>query len=557
MSSITLPKPIGLPGWIVGGLGVLLGLWLAFATITSNPFATDVTTNVGCDCGSVNPDAPCIAQDVSYTLDGYTIGFEFQCDGGDCYCGQFADQHSFWVAPQTPGNDVTITAMTPTETGSGSTLRHGSMADPTTDDAAYDGESLSVKTDVNTGLTLSLPYTASPSTEGRPIVITKAESLEGADRTTYCNTSQRMCLGYVETLTVLDEPPGDVFRPPLYGIEKPLIDASNFDMSWLSDLAALPSALSWSDAVDAMITPMYAEFIASWHVGRQAWRSRANYQINRGYPGFAMAAHVRAVMKLSEETNDQTEADQKEQLARSVAQRGIDLYYMHKAGRDWPGFGGFGGGKLTVIVASASLLQQSDWLTTLNTNISTHNGRQYFAETGFIQPAQGFGRDIPLFGHLTTFGQGATVFCKVGGNSNCADIGTKCAGSTGGCTALEADYLGRADGEPEGPSGVPTAYQQCCTHGQWLGSAMTVWMNPRIENNWPANADHFLEYMNRSREDGVTVGSEFGTYASTTVTDFTITGFDVDVYDSAEYYEAWDTYKACSEARTCAGLGQE
>jgi hypothetical protein len=449
--------------------------------------------------------------------------------------------------------------MTPTETGTGSSLRHGSMADPTGVEAAYDGETVAGrKSSVNTALTLELPYDASPSATGRPIVITKGESLLDAERTALCTPSQRICMAYLETLTVLDAPPGDVFRPPLYGVEKPLIAASSFDDSFLSAMLPLAGAMSWTDAVDATKTPLYAEWIA-YRNGRQAWRSKANYQTTDGYDGSANEAHYRAMLKLSEETNNPTEAAQKEQLARGLAQRGIDLYYMHKAGIGWYGQGGFNSGKLPTIVIAASLLQQTSWLTDINSKISTFDGRAWFAEASYIQPATGIGKNIPLFGNLSMTipsinPEDLTYVTCAGVGRNCADIGGYCVGKPIPCRGELANFEGEADGDPLGDSSSPTNYQACCTHTGWLSSAMTVWMNPRIENNWPSNASHFLTYMDRVRTAGVTLGSDFGTYADKN--NYVHVGYDSQ-YDIDEAYEAWNTYKACAEARTCTGLGPE
>ena len=66
MSSIALPIPIRLPSW-KGLLGGLLGLWLAFTTITSNTFNVDVTAVDGdyfvdCDDGNDSNTGTSFAQ---------------------------------------------------------------------------------------------------------------------------------------------------------------------------------------------------------------------------------------------------------------------------------------------------------------------------------------------------------------------------------------------------------------------------------------------------------------------------------------------------------------
>ena len=458
--------------------------------------------------------------------------------------------------------------MSPASTGTGTSQRNGAMANPTGIQAPYDGEDLgSYKDQFNESLDIALPYAAIPSTNGISNVITiiKAESLSGATRTTRCIASSGAngtCLGLVETLTVLDEPPGDVFRPPLWGSDKTMIAASNFDDSWLSELATVSGQMSWADALSAWQNPAYAEHIgSSWH-GRQAWRGD-NYDSTSGYDATWVIPMNRALVKLAEETNNQTEIDQKRLLALAVAQRGIDWYYMHNGRVHWEVNGGFNHGKLVPIVISASLLGQSGWLTTLNSDLDTHDERTiWFAETGYVQLALPAGRNIPLFGYLSateltpaTIPVNSSVFrCDADANPNCADIGTKCAGA-GSCFGYPADYLGRADGDPEGGSGCPANYQSIQT-GAYLGSALAVWLNPRVVTNWPSNAQHWLDYVERSAGDGVTAGYDFGAYCSTTTSDYTITGYN-SAYDSAEYYTLWNTYKACADAGTCTGIGPE
>ena len=89
-----------------------------------------------CDCGSTNSTAPCTGQSVSYTSGASTISFSFQCAGGDCRCGKFANSWDYWVAPAVDGGRVDIIEMSPAATGVATeaekSFRNGWAADTAT-----------------------------------------------------------------------------------------------------------------------------------------------------------------------------------------------------------------------------------------------------------------------------------------------------------------------------------------------------------------------------------------------------------------------------------------
>ena len=516
-----------------------------------------------CGCGSNDPANACTGNSVEYSRDGRNIQFEFSCDGGVCACGKFANDWDFWVAPQTPGGQVTITRMLPEATNVGtSNVRNGAQADALRmvgQAFTTHGEASMSMERVDNGMSVSAPHTVSPAQLGRPTVILKSVSDTGGR----CNDSDRVCLDYVETLTILEEPPGNVFRPPFYGTEKPLIPASDFDPSNLPSLPAVGGAMSWDEALATTLSVNVREYISQQN-RRQGMTATVNNQVVRGYEQYVNLQQISALLKLTENAQSAGDRAKKRQLALQIAQRGIDLYFIHKNGWGenwnsavnvtngpcgaWVGAGGFGGGKLVPILYAASLLDRRDWVSTVNSNIGTPAGRQCFAETGFIQPAGNTGKAIALFGHLSN--SLYSVTCS-GNNRNCADISGVCNGKTP-CVGRLTDFAAEADGDPLGDSGAPTAYQRCCTHGAWLGSALAVWLNPAVRNSFPENASHFLEYMERTRSLGVEVNADFGIYADKN--SWRITGFNASGYDSDHYYALWDRYKDCSDAGSCPGM---
>ena len=81
---------------------------------------------------------------------------------------------------------------------------------------------------------------------------------------------------------------------------------------------------------------------------------------------------------------------------------------------------------------------------------------------------------------------------------------------------------------------------------------MSIWLTPEVrQNQYPANGEHFLTYIDRSRAAGDSVGTEFGGYC--TAGDFTVTGWNTG-YDPPVTYNLWDTYRECTKDESCTGM---
>lgn len=514
-------------------------------TDTDIPVATPPTISpvagTACDCGTTS----CTGNSVSYTRDGYTIGFDFNCDGGACRCGKFANEWDYWVAPLSAGQTVTITEMTPAQTGTGDNLRNGAELNPSNSDSqgfnGHVGNGNTVKTFPSylASLTLTPPYSYDSATESDPDVIVKSISSPDDD----CGGSSRICLQYVETLTLLSSAPTEsVFRPPYFGDSKPdLILASSFDDSILSSVASLESSPTWQEALDG-VQSTHLEYTENWNQ-RQSMHSRINHgDAGKGYEASVALKTGVSLMKLNEVAVSDTDKLLKRRTALAVAQLGIDLRAIHISDtpcfKGWPATGGFGGGKLGPIIFAANLLNQTDWLDEMNTALSSDiSSLNCFSETGYIQPALGLGKDIPLFGMRPSSYAGTS--CSGSVNQNCASgfgLGV---------------YDGLSDGDLTGTSGSPTTYQKCCTHGYMLATAMSFWMSPKIMENMPSEVNPFLLYMERSRQLGVENGSDFGAYNNRT--NYSSVGFDTG-YDTQYIYDFWNAYKACADTNSCTGL---
>jgi hypothetical protein len=509
----------------------------------------DEELEFGCDCGSTNPANPCHGTNARYERDGHVIEFEFDCDGEACVCGRFADGWSYWVAPPTAGGEVTITEMTPATISPGtSSMRHGAEIDPTNRRGqgltALEPDGVNRMESVVHERTVLPPFSVDPGDLGRASTIIKA-----IDHEERCTNSDRQCLEYVETLTVVEAPPGDVFRPPYFGTDKPLhYAAADLDLSILPDLPPLGDAISWDDALARLQSPHLEHNRRSFQQGMTA---AVNHQVNKGYDQIPNREKNLALLKLVDAAEGD-DVQKKEQLARHIVQHAIDLFYIHNKPLNadicgaWEGAGGFNGGNLAPILVGAALLGQDDWLNTIDDNLSTRDGKQCFAETGFIQAnPEGRGKGIPTFGHLNTSIYRHIGDCD-GNNRNCASVG-------GSSSASYDLYDGLADGDPLSNTGSPTTYQSCCTHGNWLGAAMTLWLIPEVRRKVPENAQHFLDYMERARSLGVEHGGEFGSYSDPTNDDVTTFGPSSN-YSHPHFYAMWDEYKQCSDDASCVGM---
>ena len=83
---------------------------------------------------------------------------------------------------------------------------------------------------------------------------------------------------------------------------------------------------------------------------------------------------------------------------------------------------------------------------------------------------------------------------------------------------------------------------------------MAVWLTPPIRTSFPTNAQHWLDYMDRARSLGASVGADFGSYNNPSTFDFV--GYDTG-YDNPYIYAMWDNYKACSDNQSCAGMANQ
>jgi hypothetical protein len=434
--------------------------------------------------------------------------------------------------------------MTPAATGSGVDYRNGAQFGPTNMGSVngFDGRFISNRFGTyNAALSLTPPVSVRVADDGRPKTIMKAISED-----LLCTSESRICLKYVETLTVLDKPPGNVFRPAYFGTEKKMFSASKFRPQVLSSVAPPANTVSWNEAFESVRSLHPQHFVENQNL-RQGYTAAINAQVIDGYDGYYGIKINSTLLKLTEIATD-SDVDLKLLTAKGMTQLGIDLWAIHREGGltnpttgsynfasagcgAFTAQGGFNQSRLAPILFASALLGEN-WHTDLNTKFETLNGKNCFGETGFIQPTSvtSIGKSIPLFGNIPG-NQGIYAYTE---GSNCNLIAT--------------NYL--TDGG-FGRCGTPTAYQQCCTHGHWLGAAMAIWLTPTVRALFPSNAEYWLEYVDRSRRTGAAIGFEFGSYSDPQ--SLAVTGFNTG-YDQKMYYSSWNAYRECSKNNSCVGM---
>jgi hypothetical protein len=498
----------------------------------------------------------------------YNIEFTVSCTGG-CGIITFADGWSKGVYPITEGGTVTVSAITPNATGSGASLRNGAMIDPNVNNQqGFSGYTAGgVLGTYTAGLTITLPYVTTPASVGRPQVIVKADSGPDGecDNDDGDGLPKRRCFDYIETLTILEENPGNVFRPPYYGTDKPLIPATDFDDSFLSSLTTTTGSMSWDEALETFRSVWVQPFMRT---GRdhEGMAARVNQQTDGPTPGYDADVTTQYGGALVKLTQVATGADvaKKTQLAKYVAQMGIDLHYISVAPTantsqtggagagcmPWYSNGGYNGGRLVPIIMGAYLLNQTSWITRLDTLFSTHNGRGCFPETAWIQKnPSNLGKGVPTWGGLDS-----TPY-----NVSCTGTNPTCASGGGSSNGAVSGYDGLSDGDANcGPftsdtTCYPPSYLTISTGAMW-GGFMTLILTPHVSSNLPANVKYWWAWYDRVKRAGDSSGANsIGYYDNVSNNNIRIGSLSSQMSSGAS--QLWAAYKDCYADYSCTGMG--
>lgn len=376
---------------------------------------------------------------------GVTFTFE-----GPQLCGEFANGDA-WVAPD--DGQVVISAMTPAaEPG-----RHGWMVNPSNDDdQGYDDRI----GDYEEELVPALPYRASG---GESVV--KAVSATGD-----CGNGKGHppCLQRATVLTVLDEPPPDlgttVFRPPYYGVDKPLLSTESIRTDLLPSLAPVEKTRSLEQVRDryAMVQLDH----------KSNWQGRYLHPADnfRSFDGEDVSNYG---SDLASDNNDAALAlmlddpvEDKMPALVNYLQAGIDWYGTVAGGVERKADGGHNVGRKVAVMFAGVLLDDEDIKAA-----AARTDRNTYSENAQVYVSERTGK--PLFGKSCGQGEYEEVLDDGKGARDCRDP------------------LGYIDGG-EVPGGI---YQKCCTARAFQGSSLVARLLPGGREVW--NADYFHDYVDR------------------------------------------------------------
>lgn len=352
--------------------------------------------------------------------------------------GSYANGDPWVLAP------VVIVDITP----SASDGRHGWEVNPS--DIQEQGFDERIH-DYQSSLMPTLPYAASA---GQSIV--KAISIEPL-----ADADCRPCLQTAAVLTVAGEVPPDagqtVFRPPYFGVDKPL-----YATAVLGDMA-LPGYAPTEGA--PALAEMATRFERVQLDHKTNWTGRAMHPADN-LPDYGSTIAVRDAEGALALMLDHS-AEEKRPLLIHYVQTGIDLYHMALGGQSWPPNGGHSEGRKLPIAFASLLLADAQMQ-----QFVSEAGREQFGENGgvyFSEAAQ-----------TVLYGQQA--------NSE-DSYWTNLVFDTGSRTIIDPYHWIDGGHEPGG------SYQFCCLAMNWKATATAIHLMPELRPLW--NHEELLDYVDR------------------------------------------------------------
>lgn len=542
----------------------------------------------GCDCDSSQSDSPCMGNSVSYTrgrpdLPSSTIEFRFQCDGGACACGKFANRYDYWVAPLVAGGGVEIVGMSPAATGAAdASLRSGWVANPSATlnstfmdgrlgDMTYTGQPLNPDTSTPLAInTAQVPVTT--LVKSHSLLETGSTSCGGADTTTGIS---RHCFWQAGVLNVLHQVPPNagttILRPPLTGKEKPLHSVSLIDFSALPNLAyparndgTVVTGKTWEVALDLMAPPKVEWGATGNWPYWQYMPPMYNFSMHKsGYPPRTMSDLLDSMQLLAIDGAGH-EAQKRLLTIRSV-QWGLDYYYMWKAngyGALYKPNGGHAVGRYLPTVIAAALMGGSLGTEMKSDMLRVNNGTG--DKCGFDIPGELFhwsdtGR--VLYGYFNIEGCGTYNNYTRQTNSNYVDPN-----HIGDNGRLEVNK----DNDEADVNSCSGAYQSI-TVGPTQTTANLIRAIPAARD---IAYDHMLTYINRMYDNGYYCSEDHlpaekyvsafgrcdgGTNAGEQCRNKSDCGGSACIGNRNQYTSwmarnMWEKYKDCYDTKSCSGM---
>jgi len=364
--------------------------------------------------------------------------------------GQFVTGDHWVVGP------VTVVSVAPTPTGT----RNGSCVNPMGGRQGYDDRGGQFATDDQ----VTFPTTIGPDQS----LVSSVSKPEGIDpKNVGPMVSQAV-------LTVVSAPvPDGTFRPAYAGTYKKYHSASDIDWTLLPKLPAPSSAPSGTELLAEADRPRM-DHLSSWTIqnscAQENWNNGpgAHACYGREVSAYVSAAALYVLLDTAE----------RDELARSMIQHGIDNYGVLKAGGKWAPNGGHHSGRKWPIVFAATLLDDCDMKKVGSDYDDTHfgeDGQTYFGNGGKA-----------LFGWDCGGGQGSYFEsgCTGGGAKDCRDPAKM------------------VDGCPD--------YRNCCTSGYWVGQMLSTLMLG-AKSVWAH--DPYFDYVDRWMNGDVAGGGGSDAFA--------------------------------------------
>ena len=271
-------------------------------------------------------------------------------------------------------------------------------------------------------------------------------------------------------LTVLNDLPiensRNYFRPPYFGIEKPLINIKSLDLSQIPRLKSFDGKYYNKKMINEF-KDLQLDHLDGWE---GAFFHPINNMPNYG-ANIAVNTGVTSLLLLQDNDNNE-----KKKLTYLYLQAGLDWLYMFKNGKKWRADGGHSSGRKLPIIVSSILFDNNE----LKNLIKTENHAS-FGEDGQVYISKVNGK--VLWGQQCTEDTYWRMKLKYGNGRACRDP------------------YGLIDG-PEGKG-----YQFCCTSKPWKAAALIGHVWPEVKSLW--NNVAYFDYVDRWVKFGVVTSDDY------------------------------------------------
>ena len=300
---------------------------------------------------------------------------------------------------------ISLTAISPSPIGTGSTARNGAMINPSDKwTHGYDGRvnlfgGVVYSDALNMGI--GLPRTLNP---GDTLICTISRLPELTSDQLYAVDAHRRCMAECEIFHVVDTlPPTNAFRPPYCGTSKPIYTTDDVNYALLGlltppfDPTSGSFSFAFADAKQGLIGPYldHCDKISTDAAGLVPDSWQEWYPAYRGKNYNRVAAYT--LCNFSDRNT----------MANRLIQIGIDLYgATGQANWTWRGGAGFAVSRLMPILYAGKLLNNTAMLTTPGSTADPKFGEQsswYYTASpyaGYNYPAGSYPNGKPLYGDI-------------------------------------------------------------------------------------------------------------------------------------------------------------